>query len=73
MVSTIGGLVGWVSGLVASWIALPYFSEGSVGRELSFGLLLAALFGAVLIGILSSIYPAVRAAKLDPSEAVRYI
>ena len=72
-ISTVGGFFGWAAGLTASWIVLPYFSEGGVGRELNPTLLLVALLGAVLIGTLSSIYPAVRAAKLDPSEAVRYI
>jgi putative ABC transport system permease protein len=66
-------MLGWAAGLGASWIVLPYFSEGGAARELNPALLLAALLGALLIGTLSSIYPAVRAAKLDPSEAVRYI
>ena len=72
-VSTAGGLVGRAGGLGASWLVLPYFSEGGVGREVNPTLFIAALFGALVIGTLSSIYPAVRAARLDPSEAVRYI
>jgi|SRR5581483_3228198 len=72
-ISTVGGLLGGVAGLAASWIVLPYFSDGGVGREVNPILLLAALLGALMIGTLSSIYPAVRAARLDPSEAVRYI
>jgi putative ABC transport system permease protein len=73
LISAVGGLLGWAAGLGASWIVLPYFSEGGAGRELNPTLLLVALVGALLIGTVSSIYPAVRAAKLDPSEAVRYI
>lgn len=72
-ISAAGGFFGWATGLAASWAVLPYFSETGVGRELSASLLIAALFGAVLIGTLSSIYPAVRAARLDPAEAVRYV
>jgi putative ABC transport system permease protein len=72
-ISAVGGMLGWVAGLAASWLVLPYFSEGGVGREVKPSLLFAALLGSLLIGTLSSIYPAVRAARLDPSEAVRYI
>jgi putative ABC transport system permease protein len=72
-ISTAGGMLGWVAGLAASWIVLPYFSDAGVGRDVNPTLLAAALLGALLIGTLSSIYPAVRAARLDPSEAVRYI
>lgn len=73
IISIVGGLIGWASGVAASGVVVPYFSETGVGREVSLMLLLATVSGAVLIGTLSSIYPAVRAAKLDPSEAVRYI
>ena len=73
IISTVGGVIGWASGLAASRVVLPYFSETGVRSEVSLLTLLVTVSGAVLIGTLSSIYPAVRAAKLDPSEAVRYI
>lgn len=72
-ISVLGGFVGWVSGMTAGRVVLPYFSEAGAGRELDLVMLPLVLFGALLIGTLSSIYPAVRAARLDPSEAVRYI
>lgn len=73
IVSVVGGALGWAAGLAASWLALPYFSEGGVRPELRPTLLLMAVGAAMLLGMLSSIYPALRASKLDPSEAVRYI
>ena len=33
----------------------------------------AAILAGLLIGVVSSFYPIVRASRLDPSEAVRYI
>jgi len=73
IVSLIGGALGWAAGLGASWLALPYFSETGLRPELHPALLLFAVSAAMLLGMLSSIYPALRASKLDPSEAVRYI
>jgi putative ABC transport system permease protein len=72
-ISTAGGLIGWAAGTVASWVSLPYFSETRVPFELHSALMLFAVGVAVVIGLLSSIYPAMRASGLDPSEAVRYV
>ena len=72
-ISALGGFFGWAAGIAASWAALPYFSETGVERQLHPLLLALALFSALLIGSLSSVYPAVRASRLDPSEAVRSI
>jgi putative ABC transport system permease protein len=72
-VSVIGGLVGWGGGLIASWAALPYFTETPIALDVNPTLALIAVCGSLLIGGLSSLYPAVRASRLDPSEAVRYV
>ena len=72
-VSFVGGIVGWAAGLLASWAVLPYFSETRIGLEISSSLALLAVMAALAIGILSSIYPALRASRLDPSEAVRSV
>ena len=72
-ISTAGGLIGWAGGTVASWAALPYFSESRVAFEVRSPLALFAVGVALVVALLSSIYPAMRAARLDPSEAVRYV
>jgi putative ABC transport system permease protein len=73
VISVIGGLIGWATGLLASWAALPYFAETEVGLEVEPALALVAVAAALLVGILSSFYPILRASRLDPSEAVRYV
>lgn len=72
-ISTIGGLVGWIVGMLASWLILPYFSQSGLKFEFDPKIALGAVVAALLIGGLSTIYPAIRASRLDPSEAVRYV
>lgn len=73
VISVIGGLVGWAAGMAASWVALPYFAETDIVFELQPQLAIAAITAGLLIGIVSSFYPIIRASRLDPSEAVRYV
>ena len=72
-ISTIGGLVGWSAGMLTSWLILPYFSQSGLKLEFDPKIALGAVGVAILIGALSSLYPAIRASRLDPSEAVRYV
>jgi putative ABC transport system permease protein len=71
-ISTAGGLLGWGAGLAVSWLALPYFAETEIAVEIQPLLAVFAVMAGLLIGIVSSLYPIVRASRLDPSEAVRY-
>ena len=73
IISAAGGVVGWLAGLLASQLALPYFAEAGAQIELRVPLALFAIAVAMLTGILSSVYPVIRASRLDPSEAVRSV
>lgn len=72
-VSAGGGFAGWAAGIGATWIALPYFTETGMQLDVRLSLALIAVAAALLMGVLSSLYPAIRASRLDPSEAVRYV
>ncbi len=73
VIGLLGGLLGWFVGLLSSWLALPYFSESRIAFELKPTFGLVAVAGGLIIGSVSSFYPIVRASRLDPSEAVRYV
>jgi len=73
VISLLGGLLGWGAGLLASWAALPYFAETRVVFEFKPVLAVVAVAAGLIIGTISSFYPIVRASRLDPSEAVRYV
>lgn len=72
-VSFVGGALGWAAGALASWALMPYFSQTGRGFEVDLGLAALALFAALAVGALSSLYPTLRASRLDPSEAVRHV
>ncbi len=73
LLSTAGGLLGWAAGLLASRALLPYFSQTGMGLVVDPKLAGFSVLAALVIGAASSIYPALRASRLDPSEAVRYV
>jgi putative ABC transport system permease protein len=73
VISVLGGSLGWGAGMFASWLALPYFAETRVVFEFQPMLAITAIVAGLVIGTLSSFYPIIRASRLDPSEAVRYV
>ena len=67
IVTLLGGVLGIAAGLVATRQPL-----GDIRPEGSIGAVLAALVVSVVVGILSGVYPAERAARMTPIDALRY-
>jgi putative ABC transport system permease protein len=73
VLSGIGGLLGWAAGALSAWALLPYFSQTGLPFEVNPAVGAVAVLAALMIGAVSSIYPTLRASRLDPTEAVRYV
>jgi putative ABC transport system permease protein len=72
--SVVAGVSGYLAGMGASYLLLPFFAEGlNVTVSWAPPLAAGAVLLAVLIGSLGSLYPAVRASRLDPTVALRAI
>ncbi|MDO8670182.1 MAG: ABC transporter permease [Dehalococcoidia bacterium] len=73
VVSLGSGVMGWLIGMGGSWILGPKVANLDVNVAFNPLLAAGAIGLSVVIGLLSSAYPAVRASNMDPSEALRFI
>lgn len=72
-VSLAGGLMGFFAGNAIARIAGPLLAQIKVVAPFDARLLLPAVSLSVIIAVMSSLYPAIKAANLDPVEALRFI
>jgi len=70
VISGLGGLLGLLLGIFAS-LAWPYFNP-SQPTELSLNIGLYALLFSVLVGVIFGLYPANKASRLKPIDALRF-
>lgn len=72
VISAIAGVLGYIVGLGITKISIPFFTE-SVGVKVPFDPVLAGsiFLLAVILGLVSSVYPALLAGNLDPNKALR--
>lgn len=76
-----GGLLGVAAGLAASAILAPTISQNAVtsfvkgsgtGGSLDFAMIAASLLFSTLVAVIAGLYPAWRASRLSPVEAISY-
>jgi putative ABC transport system permease protein len=74
MLSLSGGAVGIIGGWAVSWL-ISTFSEAAginISALVSPDIVILAISVSVIIGLASGIYPAMRAARLNPIDALHY-
>lgn len=69
----IGGIFGYIAGNLVSSYAIPLFIGEVIPMGWNAWILLGSVGISVMIGLVSGIIPALRAARLDPVEALRFI
>ena len=72
LVSLLAGFLGYAAGMAGAMLALPFMAESSNAHlvwdtTLAFG----SIGLALTLGLLASLYPALHASKMDPTEALR--
>ncbi|ACM20906.1 ABC transporter, membrane protein [Geotalea daltonii FRC-32] len=72
LVSLLAGILGYAAGMGGAKLALPFMAESKNAHLIWDSTVAAGSIGlAVMLGLLASLYPALHASKMDPTEALR--
>ena len=72
LVSLLAGFLGYAVGMGGAQLALPFMAESKSAHLVWDGWIAGGSISlALLLGLLASLYPALHASKMDPTEALR--
>lgn len=74
MLSLTGGIIGIVGGVGVSWLVSTFSAAlgYSIQALVTLNTVMLAIFVSLFIGLVSGVYPAMRAARLNPIDALHY-
>ena len=72
VLTLVAGIVGSIMGVLAIQILLPLGMEGFIKPVYSSDVFIRGFIVALIVGLIGGFYPAYRASKLPPTEALRY-
>ncbi|MFC1787523.1 ABC transporter permease [Halobacteriota archaeon] len=75
MISLVGGILGCILGIITATlvsIGVSFYIGMDMPAIITPEVAIGSLAVAILVGVISGLYPARRAAKMSPVEAVRY-
>jgi putative ABC transport system permease protein len=71
VICLIGGIGGIILGLAMGNIVANFIGEGAV-FVVPWGLIAVGIMVCITVGLISGVYPAIKASRLDPIESLRY-
>lgn len=71
VVSLMAGIIGYLAGIGATRVLLQFLTEKIPHFSFDPIVPVGAVFLAIIIGLVASLYPAMAASRMDPSEALR--
>lgn len=73
LISLVGGIVGFLLGSILAVYTGPYLAQIQGEIAIQTGLLLPSILLSAVLTSIASAYPALKAARLNPAEALRFI